>query len=926
MNIISKIENIASANTGRIFIIDAVTGRKLTYGEFHAGACAVAGELRHRGLKKGDRAAVMLDNSVDAAMLYFACLYSGVTVVPVNPQWSADQIDFTIRDCAAKMLFTSPGLIGNLRLEALRGLNVGVISIEPGVVPAGVEKLDFAVASPNGFVPFEGVSSQDEMIIVYTSGTTSAPKAAVHRIETLCANGLLFIETLGITPESRFYNILPMTYLGGYYNLLLIPFLAEGSVVIGRAFSAETALRFWDPVAEHGVNTLWVVPTIMAILLQLDRSPKGADYSQKGIRLVLAGTAPLPRQIKAAFEQKYGVTVYENFGLSETFFISVNSPRFGKYTPGVGRILPGVKVRIVDIHGGEAAAGEEGEIEVATPYLMKGYYNSSRKQPELLDPRKWFQTGDVGYISPEGELYITGRKKDLIIRGGINISPTAIENVIYREPAVAECAVVGIPHKLMGEEIVAVVRLREGAEFGAVKPALETLCKTSLSSVQQPGKYVHLPEFPHTSSGKIQKNKLRVWLEERKDTGNLHASKSAKSAKDGAQRFFRPSKVVSESVEAMSIKYNTMVYELKQKKKDVTVLSLGEAFFDIPLYPFDTLPFPDIYHYSHSRGVPELRECLAKYFLEQYEVSFDPDKEILVTAGSKIAIHMAIMAVLNPGDEAIIHEPAWVSYPEQVKLCYGVPVRVPYDEDVFNFERYITNRTRLIIINNPNNPTGKVFSVEELSHLYKLAEKYNLFILSDEAYSDFLLDEEKFVSLGNLDREKRHTIICNSISKNYGISGWRLGYVITNADLINQILKVNQHLITCPATILEHYIARHFYDIIRITKPQISALVKKRLEVSRYMSKIGLKHLPGTATFYFFVSTAPSSLSSEEFCTRLLNEHHISTVPGLGYGDSCDKFIRVSVGTESMQRIAAALDMIKALIDSTSRPAAVKVH
>src|SRR5881296_1194675 len=130
---------------------------------------------------------------------------------------------------------------------------------------------------------------------------------------------------------------------------------------------------------------------------------------------------------------------------------------------------------------------------------------------------------------------------------------------------------------------------------------------------------------------------------------------------------------MSDITQAMSIKYNTLVYEMKAEGADIIVLSLGEAFFAIPPFSFEDLPFPAIYHYSHSRGIPELREQLARYYSSQYSVKVDPSTEIIVTAGSKIAIHMSLMAILDPGDEVVIHEPAWVSYPEQVKLCRGTP-------------------------------------------------------------------------------------------------------------------------------------------------------------------------------------------------------------------------------------------------------------
>ncbi len=378
------------------------------------------------------------------------------------------------------------------------------------------------------------------------------------------------------------------------------------------------------------------------------------------------------------------------------------------------------------------------------------------------------------------------------------------------------------------------------------------------------------------------------------------------------------SKVVDNSEEAMSIKYNTMVYELQRQGKDVLVLSLGEAFFDIPLFSFSDLPYPSLYHYSNSRGTPELRAKLSEFFLSNYDIPIDYEKEILVTAGSKAAIHFAFMATLNPDDEVIIPEPFWVSYPEQVKLCYAKPVCVPYDKSVYDFENYITEKTKVIIINNPHNPTGYVYKEEEIKHLLHLAEKYNLLIFSDEAYSEFV-DEDVFISPAKIDREKKHTVVFNSISKNYGISGWRLGYVIANEKLINAILKVNQHLVTCPATILEYYVEKYFYDILEYTNPQIKAVVRKRNELAVYMKEIGLDVLDGTSTFYFFVSIAPSLLTSEEFCTKLLQEEYIATVPGIGYGQSCDKFIRVSIGAASTDKIKEGLLKIKNLIDNTSK-------
>ena len=370
-------------------------------------------------------------------------------------------------------------------------------------------------------------------------------------------------------------------------------------------------------------------------------------------------------------------------------------------------------------------------------------------------------------------------------------------------------------------------------------------------------------------------------------------------------------------VQALSIKYNNVVYEMKAAGEDVTVLSLGEAFFDIPLYRFDDLPFPDIYHYSHSRGILELRSQLAAYYGKEYGVPIDPAREMIVTAGSKIAVYMALMSVVSPGDEVLIHEPAWVSYPEQVKLCHGIPVRVPYDRGVRDFPNYITSKTRAIIINQPNNPRGSVYPEADLRFLHDLARERGLFIISDEAYSDFM-DDGSFISLGVHDQAKDHTIICNSMSKNYGMSGWRIGYVIARPDMTDKILMINQHLITAASTILLLYLSKHFDDVIAITKPQILDVVRKRRAIGAFMDEIGLQRLPGDATFYFFVSIAPSKLTSDEFGMRLLREHKICVVPGIGYGESCDRFVRVSMGTESMERVQTALRTVKQLIDATA--------
>jgi aspartate aminotransferase/aminotransferase len=374
---------------------------------------------------------------------------------------------------------------------------------------------------------------------------------------------------------------------------------------------------------------------------------------------------------------------------------------------------------------------------------------------------------------------------------------------------------------------------------------------------------------------------------------------------------------VTSSIEAVSIRYNNLVYELKQKGASVTVLSLGEAFFDVPLNSFDDLPFPSLYHYSHSRGIPELRNAVAHHYAKLFDVKIDPATQLIMTPGSKAAIYFAMMAVLNPGDEVLIHEPTWVSYPEQVKLLRAKPVMMPYSCSIADYARYVTDRTKLIIVNNPHNPRGEVLSRRECETLLGVARDCGAFLLGDEAYSDFVLDGA-FVSFAAIDPELRNTIVCNSISKNFGISGWRLGYVFTNEQLTYEILKINQHLITCPSTILQYYVAKHWEQLQAVCQPQIVRLAEKRRQVEALLRKYRLDYLPGSSTFYFFVSTAPTKLSAEDFATTLLKDEHVAVVPGTGYGASCDSFVRVSFGTEPLDRIEAAFGKMRRLIDRSS--------
>lgn len=499
MNAVERLLSVAETHAARTFLVEARTGSELTFGELHDSAHAVASELRRRGLRKGDRLAVVAHNSAALVRLYFGALYAGVVVVPVNPALVRAELQWIVEHSGARLLVATSEthqLAVDCPPPAL-GLVVLADGRAAAAAPADVPVLDLDALPAGEGLPLEGVDPRDTLVVTYTSGTTGRPKGVVHRIADLVDNAAVFTDVVGVRPEHRFYGVLAMTYLGGYYNLLLLPYVAGASVALVDAFDARAAVDFWSAAREHGVTALWPVPTIMSIVLDMDRGTNGETFCREHVTLTLTGTAPLPMPLRRAFEERYGVTVLENYALSETLFLTTNRP--GEPTPerSVGRPIPGIDVRIAD----------DGEVQVRTPYLMEGYFGG-----EQLEPGTWFATGDVGELDPEAGLTITGRKKDVIIRGGVNVSPAMAEEVLLEHPAVLEVAVVGVPHAHYGEDSAAVLRLADGIELQDIRSELVAACRERLGATSRPGRYVALDALPHSTSGKVQKVRLREML------------------------------------------------------------------------------------------------------------------------------------------------------------------------------------------------------------------------------------------------------------------------------------------------------------------------------------------------------------------------------------------------------------------------------
>jgi long-chain acyl-CoA synthetase len=540
MKIRETILDVVSRREGQVFLVVATTGREITYGEFHRQARALAADLHRRGVRKGDRIAVMVPNCCELAALYFACIYLGAVVVPINPAVSKSDVQFILASCKPLLIVASAACA-----DAIKGHHANVLRLvtaHDAVTNSNALdqiRID-TLGDTNNFVPLETADGEDLVLIMYTSGTSAKPKGLAHKLGRMFRNATAFASAQGINQDSRFYLTLSMSYMGGLYNLLLLPFLCGASVVVDHVFDARSSLHFWDKAKNNNVNTLWLAPTVLSILLRMDRGRIGEEFCRNSVRRAFVGFAPLPLKVKDEFETRYGVRLIENYGLSETLFVTARSQDDLSHGHAggngyVGEIVPGVRLRIVNDEEESATPGMDGEVQILTPDLMAGYLDAEGNLLEM-DASVWFATGDMGHLDDQGSLFITGRKKDLIIRGGVNISPAAIEEALMHLDGIADVAVVSIPHELYGEDIVAVLKLEAGVELDSMWDLVVAHARRTLAQHQQPARYIAIDELPRTANGKVQKARIRELVAEKLQVGSTSNLRTPLTESAGVSR------------------------------------------------------------------------------------------------------------------------------------------------------------------------------------------------------------------------------------------------------------------------------------------------------------------------------------------------------------------------------------------------------
>jgi long-chain acyl-CoA synthetase len=475
---------------------------RLSYAQVWAQARAYAGVLRDRGVGAGDRVALLLPNVPHFAFAYYGALSLGASVVPVHALLLADEIAYALEDSGSSLLVTAAPLLG----EAAKGAEmagVPVLSVLDGG-DADVPRIDLLAAETEPVATFLPRRPEDEAVVLYTSGTTGKPKGAVLTHDNILWNvQMCAFDTVGIEHDDVALGVLPLFHSFGQTVVMNGCFRVGATVVLMPRFEPAAALGL---MVSENVTFLAAVPTMYVGLLQ---AAAAADH-RPTLRVAVSGGAAIPVAVIDKVADVFGADIYEGYGLSETSPVATfNQPFYGRKAGSVGCPIWGVDVEIAkaEVEGQIELLprGEVGEIVIRGHNVFSGYLNKPEATAAVVVDG-WFRSGDLGYRDDDGFVFIVDRKKDLIIRGGFNVYPREVEEVLAQHPAVVQVAVVGLPDDTYGEEICAVVVAAEGAQVSADE--LVEWTRERVGRHKYP-RQVHLVEsLPLGPSGKVLKREI----------------------------------------------------------------------------------------------------------------------------------------------------------------------------------------------------------------------------------------------------------------------------------------------------------------------------------------------------------------------------------------------------------------------------------
>jgi len=479
---------------------------RLNYEQLLAQVKKCANVLQSLAMKPDDKVAMVVPNSVIFPIVYYGILLAGGVVVPLNPLLKEQEIAYHLADSDAMAVITLESLLG----EAAKGFSktetcrhiIAYPDQGGDNIKGDVESFEQLMAGASPESDMVQTMPDDPAVIIYTSGTTGRPKGAVLTHFNLFYNCQVVGEELvELQPDDVLLAALPLFHSFGQTCSMNASFSMGDTLTMLPRFEAEAALRV---IERDKVTIFQGVPTMFFYLLNF---PKLDEFNTSTLRLAMSGGAAIPVEVLNAFEERFGVTVLEGYGLSETSPVaSFNRSKERRKVGSIGEKIYGVEMKIFDDKDNEVAPGQVGEVVIKGHNVMKGYYKKPEATSEAMRSG-WFHTGDIGKMDEDEFFYIVDRKKDMIIRGGYNVYPREIEEVLYTFPGLVEAAVVGVPDEVMGENVKAFVALEPGCT--ATEEDIIKYCKDRVAAYKYPRIVQIMPTLPKGATGKILKRELR---------------------------------------------------------------------------------------------------------------------------------------------------------------------------------------------------------------------------------------------------------------------------------------------------------------------------------------------------------------------------------------------------------------------------------
>lgn len=482
-----------------------------TFSEVNALANNLANGLNKIGIKPGHKVAMSCPNCIWFPVIYYAVLKIGAVVVPLNILLKADEIKYHLEDCEANTYFCFKGSqtlpIGDFGREAFNnvpGCKKFVLIGEDEPIGKNTYTLTKLLAGQSAKFDSYTTSADDTAVIIYTSGTTGKPKGAELTHSNLFCNAVLSADLFSVNTSDVLLVVLPLFHIFGMTVLLNAGLYKAAHSILVPKFDANEIIEY---ITNYKVTLFAGVPTMYWALLNSRHAHIQDKLIIKTLRLCISGGASLPLAVLNGFEKRFGVQILEGYGMSEGApVVTFNDLRFGKKPGSIGTAVWGVKVKIVNAEGEELPVGQKGELVFKGHNVMKGYYQKPDDTNAVLK-NGWMHSGDVAIKDEDGFYFIVDRLKDMIIRGGMNVYPREIEEVMMKHPAISFVAVVGIPHDKLGEEVKAFIILKEKQNVTAEE--IIEWCRKQLASYKYPRTVEFCATLPMTATGKLLKKELR---------------------------------------------------------------------------------------------------------------------------------------------------------------------------------------------------------------------------------------------------------------------------------------------------------------------------------------------------------------------------------------------------------------------------------